>query len=488
MALSLHASAYNSCIEKGNAAIKRKDDAAALKWYRQAYEKRPSEGLAGAISGLEYNIHMENGIKAHDAGDYAKSLAFLVKGYAIKQDDANVKKRILRLCGILGGLAYNSGDAAAALEYFKLAAKHERVHWQAWRGLAACSYELGDHRDALGFAERAYKLNRGDASLACLRDLVAWRLGQGEGRARFKDYKVLNDSEKRFAEFKDSDEMLWLKLRQLDYINRSRAGYGAPALRLDILASRVANSISREACLNNFVGHWNLRGEKPYHRYAFAGGLDHVGENGAMRGMTPPRGMTAESVHFISSPDNYMRLMMVLHDGFMAERAPNDGHKQNCISRSHNYVGIGCYMKGNQFRYYEEYIDRYIEFIEVNAAAAVGETVSYTLKPLQSKRHLFMVVVFYEPFPRPLTPKQASGMGQGVLHSYGDFSDEVVLKLSPWQLKRHESSGAYTFPVEFKKAGLYYLKAYLSERRYRPDEKSSTAGKLEGSGIVVRVE
>ena len=47
-------------------------------------------------------------------------------------------------------------------------------------------------------------------------------------------------------------------------------------LGLDILASRVANMQSREAAANRFSGHWNMRGEKPYHRYAFAGGVDHV--------------------------------------------------------------------------------------------------------------------------------------------------------------------------------------------------------------------
>ena len=51
------------------------------------------------------------------------------------------------------------------------------------------------------------------------------------------------------------------------------------AVKLDILASRVANKMCREAAENNFIGHWNLAGEKPYHRYAFAGGYDHVSEN-----------------------------------------------------------------------------------------------------------------------------------------------------------------------------------------------------------------
>ena len=92
-------------------------------------------------------------------------------------------------------------------------------------------------------------------------------------------YKELNDKEKRLEEYKDDDEMLKLKLAQVDVINTSRKKFRAQPVKLDIFASRVANKMAREAGENDFIGHWNLAGEKPYHRYGFAGGYDHVSEN-----------------------------------------------------------------------------------------------------------------------------------------------------------------------------------------------------------------
>ena len=92
-------------------------------------------------------------------------------------------------------------------------------------------------------------------------------------------YKDLNNNEIRYLEYKDNDEALLAKIVMLEYINNNRIKYNVKNLKLDILASRVANKMSLEAAENDFIGHWNMRGEKPYHRYALAGGVDHVSEN-----------------------------------------------------------------------------------------------------------------------------------------------------------------------------------------------------------------
>jgi len=93
------------------------------------------------------------------------------------------------------------------------------------------------------------------------------------------EYERLNRKENRYRDWQDYKAMLAVKLHQIDFINQNRARYGAGPVRLDILASRVANRMALEAAKGNFHGHFNLRGEKPYHRYAFAGGQDHVSEN-----------------------------------------------------------------------------------------------------------------------------------------------------------------------------------------------------------------
>ena len=70
-----------------------------------------------------------------------------------------------------------------------------------------------------------------------------------------ENYVKLNNNESRLAEYKDDEEALKLKLRQLEIINNSRKRYNAGAVRLDILASRVANKMCSEAAENNFLGH-----------------------------------------------------------------------------------------------------------------------------------------------------------------------------------------------------------------------------------------
>ena len=76
-------------------------------------------------------------------------------------------------------------------------------------------------------------------------------------------YKDLNNNEIRYLEYKDNDEALLAKIVMLEYINNNRIKYNVKNLKLDILASRVANKMSLEAAENDFIGHWNMRGEKP---------------------------------------------------------------------------------------------------------------------------------------------------------------------------------------------------------------------------------
>ena len=99
--------------------------------------------------------------------------------------------------------------------------------------------------------------------------------GQSVNYQTIKDfdyYKTLNYKESALPEFKDNDETLALKLIQLQVINESRKKFNVTPVKLDILASRVANRMCKEAAENDYVSHWNMNGEKPYMRYAFAGG------------------------------------------------------------------------------------------------------------------------------------------------------------------------------------------------------------------------
>lgn len=288
------------------------------------------------------------------------------------------------------------------------------------------------------------------------------------------DYYVrLNDAEKRLSEYKDDREALALKLAQLGIINKNRKKYNAKPLKLDILASRTANMISRESAENNFTGHWNLAGEKPYHRYAFAGGYDHVTENAYGEW---------SSEEYENSPQVIAQKMKEGHETFMAERPPRDGHKKAIIDREHNYVGIGYYLEGNQFRYYEEFIDRYFEFEKVPGEVSPGEKTGIRLKT-DGKNFLYFMIIYHEDFPKPLTPEEISRRG-----SYSDFTEEQYLSMPAWELARYRNGPYYEIPMIFKKEGLYYIHIFSDTKEITRPQTISTKGKTPYSGIVIKVK
>lgn len=293
---------------------------------------------------------------------------------------------------------------------------------------------------------------------------------------QFEEYKRLNESESRLMRYKDSDDVLRMKIEQLSYINKSRKQYKVKPVKLDILASRVANKMAEEACDYEYTGHWNLRGEKPYHRYAFAGGYDHVEENAY--------GMWA-NFKFDSTGASVVKYMNEAHDSFMIETPPNDGHKKNIIDSTHNYVGIGVCLKAKQFRYYEEFVDRYIEFIDVKTKVKRNEKFSIKFKSADKGLYVNALVAYFEPVPDKLTPKQLNRKG-----TYNDFTNEKNVVLWPWDLYKYEDKGIFTVPMKFSKRGLYYIQIFLNNEPYDPitDNFATTEGKVPGSGIVIKVE
>jgi len=288
----------------------------------------------------------------------------------------------------------------------------------------------------------------------------------------FENYHKLNENELRLIEFKDDDDALKMKLIQLDIINKSRKKFKAGPVKLDILASRVANKMCREAAENNYVGHWNMAGEKPYHRYAFAGGYDHVSENAFGEW----------------SSDNYdtsyltISLMMKSgHSTLMSESAPNDGHKKTITDKSHNYVGIGYYLSGNQFRYYEEFIDRHFEFENIPKKVKVDESCSITVKT-NGENFLYFLIIYHEKFPSALTPVQIRKKG-----SYEDYTNEEYLEIVAWDLARYRSGTSYKIPLRFSKEGLYYIQIYYDKKEIASPASLNTNGKTPASGIVIMV-
>ena len=308
--------------------------------------------------------------------------------------------------------------------------------------------------------------------LVCLPHSILPHQTSDSGLSDLENYLKLNESETRLNEFKDDKEALKMKLIQLDIINDSRKKYKADPVKLDILASRVANKMCREAAENGFIGHWNMAGEKPYLRYAFAGGYDHISENAF--------GQWSSDKYNVSSA-NINLMMKSGHGTFMSERAPNDGHKQTIIDKSHNYVGIGFYLSGGQFRYYEEFIDRYFEFENIPKEVRIDESCSITVNT-DPGNFLYFLIIYREKFPVALKPDQLNKKGR-----YEDYSDEEYQKIFAWDLAPYRNGTSYRIPLRFTKEGLYYIHIYSNKKEITKPSSLDTKGKTPVSGIVIRV-
>ncbi len=288
----------------------------------------------------------------------------------------------------------------------------------------------------------------------------------------FEDYQALNNAETRLPEFKDSDQMLRLKIQQLARINTSRKKHKAPPVELDILASRVGNKIALEGSQKKFMGHFNTHGESPYIRYALAGGLDHVKENAAS--ISANQKLPVED-------DDLLAYMKTNHEAFMAERKPNDGHKQNCIDPHHTHVGLGIGWENNEFRYYEEFIDRYLAFELQESVVKANEAVTFKFQPL-SDHSPYTIIIYHEPFPKPMSPGKINR-----IYSYNDFGKTEFLSIPPWELPQTDSDGWRTLSFTPPKKGYYYVQIFLSTQPYTSGN-ASTEGKIQASGIVIRAE
>jgi uncharacterized protein YkwD len=263
----------------------------------------------------------------------------------------------------------------------------------------------------------------------------------------------------------DSVQPLSIKEQQLKVINASRAAHGAPPVLLDELASQVADEMARHAAEEKLMGHYNLDGEKPYMRYAKAGGYDHVTENAAAYW---------SSDDFNGSDEHVLNTMKELHAAFMAEKAPNDGHKQAVINKNHTHVGIGMAWDGKQFRYYEEYLDRYLEFKNISQSVSTSKAITFSIRPLSAEHYIHAFAVLRESLPNTMTANEASS------HTYYmDGGDQYLVEAVSKMEEDNEGWFSYSFTPG--KTGYYYVQIFLDSKPF--EGSFSSAGKIQASGL-----
>jgi uncharacterized protein YkwD len=120
----------------------------------------------------------------------------------------------------------------------------------------------------------------------------------------------------------------------LGLINRDRKKAGLSAVVLDEPASKAGLRHARDMAAKGFTGHLGSDGSTPEQRYTESGGTDFVQENSACLSDTLERGSD-------KTPRFEAAKLAELHEMFMAEVPPNDGHRRNILKPLHNRVGIG---------------------------------------------------------------------------------------------------------------------------------------------------
>lgn len=317
------------------------------------------------------------------------------------------------------------------------------------------------------------KIHRLILLLLLLAPLTGWS-------ASLADYLAENDSIHMMQKFKDSPEMIRLKLAQVALINQKRKALGLQPLQLDILASRVANRHAYFSSIYNYKGHWDFEGKKPYQRYAAAGGKDHISENACM----------AKGGAF--DPDNPAQIASQMKAGLIAflDEGPGGGHYENVMTPSHNYVGLGFFATNfdglTQIRYYEEYIDRYAEWDEFPTKIKAGESVTLSGRVIPEDTGVYAVIVYYEALPQPMSRREIEAKD-----SYPDFTSSTVKEWWPWNIDFDENNRSFKFELQFPKPGSYYVHIYIKKGidtiPYRRGGSASTEGLVNISGIVFEV-
>lgn len=306
-----------------------------------------------------------------------------------------------------------------------------------------------------------------------------------------------NDTLSVLTEYADSRQVIELKIRQVENINGYRRQYGVQEVRIDILASRIANKHAAETVRNDYFGHINREGHLPFMRYGIIGGQHHIMENLAMNRMhyyyKKRSIMDGDLAKLRSAVGDTLSIMKEALNDFMNE-GPGGGHHDNIVTNYHNHVGIGysdtIINTGDtlKFRmvYAEEFVDKYIRFSKVPSVVSVNRTIRIRGEIMDRSAGPAILIAYR--FDKPVV-QSIDDINRS--DNYNDYSDDSVIELWPWDLKEFISGGRFSIPMKFERPGMYYIQIFLSE----PVEdipydggSFSTDNAFPASGIIIFAE
>jgi hypothetical protein len=230
------------------------------------------------------------------------------------------------------------------------------------------------------------------------------------------------------------------KLELLERMNRDRAAVGAPPLQYEPRAARMGDRFCLETTLAHSSGHFDTSGTAPFARWGLAGGVDYHGQNVVAFSGAATRGRSLRE------------LLIEAHEAIMAERPPDDGHRELVLNPMFTHAGIGAALEGEEFRMTQELTRVGFEWIEIpDRPLPVGARARFAGQPLPGWR-IAEVEIRWQAQPTPGAGGEPTPSGS---YAYPPVVRRLYPSPPPWMAYRGrvewdfrvEPSGA--FHVEF---------------------------------------
>jgi uncharacterized protein YkwD len=143
----------------------------------------------------------------------------------------------------------------------------------------------------------------------------------------------------------DPDALQALRARLLARLNDHRASIGLAALTYDATAEAAAEYQAKDMETAGIMRHTDAHGRSPYERFASIGGrARNYGENVAYFGLD------------VTDVTNEWQAVDKLDAMMMAERPPEDGHREAILSTIYRQVGIGVAIGANGLYLAEDFV------------------------------------------------------------------------------------------------------------------------------------
>ncbi|MGQ9782001.1 MAG: CAP domain-containing protein [Nitrososphaeria archaeon] len=224
-----------------------------------------------------------------------------------------------------------------------------------------------------------------------------------------------------------------LVLHVLELINDDRADFKLSPVMLgnNSAAQRHADDLLKLDCLS----HWGSNGMKPYMRYTILGGKNYVEENVAAVFIF--NNSTTPSTEEIKLMFEDLEYRMMYNDS-----ASNWGHRNNILDPSHTHVNIGV-----SYSYHAVIVVQDFENVLVDWQIFDARNTKVTLKGrLLANLQPYLILVYYDPLPEPLTADQLRQPPYNSGYSMGD-------KLGAILNRGYEVSIPYIYATKWSRLG-----------------------------------